>query len=120
MNKRMKQKYGKRYNEEQIYDLCDYLARDILNGLRAFEKHRVGVPACFCGEDGNRSLEEAENEWHKVLRKMIWSFEQYVRDYPDEPFKKGYDLHSDEQKAYYSLVEEGRHLFAKYFDNLWI
>lgn len=51
---------------------------------------------------------------------MIWSFEQYTRNYPDEPFKNGYSLYFNEQEAYYKQVEEGRHLFAKYFDNLWM
>ena len=120
MNKRAKQKYGKQYKEEKLYDLCDYLARDILVNLRAFERFQGSIPGPLCGPDGKRDVGEAGQEWHEILRKMIWSFDQHVRDNPDEPWKKGYALDSEEEKAYKELVKDGYHLFAEYFEYLWL
>lgn len=120
MNKRKKQKYGRRFSKKKIANLCDYLAKDILNNLRVFEKCAVSIPGPLCGEEGARNISESSAEWHEILQKMIWSFDQFSRGNPDEPFLNGYDSESAEQEAYDARMGEGFRLFGEWFGYLWL
>ena len=70
----------KKKNDKHLYNLDIYLAKVIAKELKAYEKAAVGVPSCFCyDKDWNEiPVEKAEKKWHKVLKKMIWSFGQLL------------------------------------------
>lgn len=117
MNKRIKQKYGRRYRREKIYNLCDYLARDICTNLKLYEHITPAVPSCFCHPYDDCKEEkwlEAREKWHTVLRNMIWSFDEIAKNYPNKP-------NDDPQEiaAYWKRVDNGLRLFVDYFTSLW-
>lgn len=124
----VKDKYGS-FNEDEIYDLCDYLIQFIYPRLKAFSHYDSPVPGRFIA-DANVSLEEfqnnsavrhkLENDWHEVVKKMLWSFEQYVKGDVDDPFNKNGDFTSYERKEYLKRKEEGFKLFGQYIDCLWL
>ena len=56
-------------------------------------------------------------EWHEILDKMIWSFEQTKGEY-----ESSYGLalnNNEEYKVYMNRVQEGFDLFGKYYMSLW-
>lgn len=85
--------FGKRFKKQRAWDCYTHLAVHIANELRAFKKYNVNSYP-----HGFNNIEE----WHEVVDKMIYSFEQ---------IEKG---SSDRVK-----IEEGLQLFAKYFEDLW-
>ena len=85
--------FGKRFKKQRAWDCYTHLAVHIANELRALKKYNVNSYP-----HGFNNIEE----WHEVVDKMIYSFEQ---------IEKG---SSDRVK-----IEEGLQLFAKYFEDLW-
>ena len=85
--------FGKRFKKHRAWNCYAHLAVHIANELRAFKKYNVNSYP-----HGFNNIEE----WHEVVDKMIYSFEQ---------IEKG---SSDRVK-----IDEGLHLFIKYFENLW-
>lgn len=85
--------FGKRFKKQRAWDCYTHLAVHIANELRAFKKYNVNSYP-----HGFNNIEE----WHEVVDKMIYGFEQIEKD------------SSDRVK-----IEEGLQLFAKYFEDLW-
>lgn len=85
--------FGKRFKKQRAWNCYAHLAVHIANELRAFKKYNVNSYP-----HGFNNIEE----WHEVVDKMIYSFEQIEKD------------SSDRVK-----IEEGLQLFAKYFEDLW-
>lgn len=100
--------FGNRFKKQRAWDCYTHLAVHIANELRAFKKYNVNsYPQDF------NNIEE----WHEAVDKMIYSFDQIAKDYPDGFAIK--DFKSSEFTAYRAKIDEGLHLFAKYFENLW-
>lgn len=55
--------------------------------------------------------------WDWILDEMIWAFEQESKDWEATFFEKEFD--KEGYKAYAKKIENGRVLFAKYFNGLW-
>ena len=85
--------FVKRFKKHRAWNCYTHLAVHIANELRAFKKYNINSYP-----HGFNNIEE----WHEVVDKMIYSFEQ---------IEKG---SSDRVK-----IEEGLQLFAKYFEDLW-
>lgn len=85
--------FGKRFKKQRAWNCYAHLAVHIANELKAFKKYNVNSYP-----HGFNNIEE----WHGVVDKMIYSFEQIEKD------------SSDRVK-----IEEGLQLFAKYFEDLW-
>ena len=68
------------------------------------------------------SIKELSNEeWQKILDKMIWSFTQVAKEDFDEPpqeYLKNYEYY-EACKAYEQDIDEGLDLFREYFLALW-
>ena len=100
--------FGKRFKKQRAWNCYAHLAVHIANELKAFKKYNVNSYP-----HGFNNIEE----WHEVVDKMIYSFDQIAKDYPDGFAIK--DFKSSEFTAYRAKIDEGLHLFAKYFENLW-
>ena len=101
---RIKQKYGKKYNKRRAWDLFSYLAKEITVDLKAFKKYNTNsVPGELHLEicknhgfkEGSMTDEqykivdkECTKKWHEIIDKMIYSFDQISKDYPDSPYRK--------------------------------
>lgn len=121
MNKRNKQRFGRRFSEEKLYDLCDYLIADALVNLKAFNKYHGSIPSFLCDEDYEKTdVKKAEKEWHEILNKMIWSMEEYKNDNHNDPGMQGKSYDSDERKEYLKRYNEGFELYGKYLPYLWL
>ena len=96
---KIKEKTG--ISPDETWNLYINIAEFIFPRLKMFKEHTIGTPGCL------NSFEE----WHEILDKMIWSFEQIAKD--EEPFD------AEENKKYYKKIDEGLKLFYKYFQCLW-
>jgi hypothetical protein len=103
VNKRQKKKFGiPTFKDNEIWDLDITLANYILPRLKRFKKVNVNsYPPDLSGIE----------EWHKIIDKMIWSFERIVNDDWSYEYKR-----VKEQKEQY---DTGMKLFAEYFLDLW-
>ena len=74
-------------------------------------------------DDDNAAWDLGHKQWHEIMDKMVWSFEQVVNRDRDSQFhgkkngKRNFDING--YKAYYEKVQEGLDLFGKYYMNLW-
>ena len=132
-------------SRRDVWDLDCTLSPIILAGIVKFKETIIkskysGVPSLFVkGED---VTDEEVKEWHNTIDKMIYAFDKdnmpYIQDYnfkinlehgekangstqiflncDNEEEKQRYykDLEDHQKKC-----EEGRMLFAKYYENLW-
>ena len=132
-------------SRRDVWDLDYTLSPIIFAGLVKFKETIIkskysGVPSLFVkGED---VTDEEVKEWHNTIDKMIYAFDKdnmpYIQDYnfkinlehgekangstqiflncDNEEEKQRYykDLEDHQKKC-----EEGRMLFAKYYENLW-
>ncbi len=132
-------------SRKDVWDLDCTLSPIILAGIVKFKETIIkskysGVPSLFVkGED---VTDEEVKEWHNTIDKMIYAFDKdnmpYIQDYnfkinlehgekangstqiflncDNEEEKQRYykDLEDHQKKC-----EEGRMLFAKYYENLW-
>ena len=149
-------KYIKIDNHD-VWNMSDTLAEIILPMLKKLREIKHGSPFVE-NEDVPETLwrneVEMENEWDTdenwflrweyVLDKMIWSFEQLLRedresqffsgesDFYFEPCNDGtgcsemkhgpnhtFEVDYDAQKAYEEEIKKGLMLFGKYYQNLW-
>lgn len=60
-------------------------------------------------------------EWHKLLRKMEWSFKERIRQkhYPDIRKYDDNEKYAKALKKYEAKIQKGVDLFAKYLPDLW-
>lgn len=132
-------------SRKDVWDLDCTLSPIILAGIVKFKETIIkskysGVPSLFVkGED---VTDEEVKEWHNTIDKMIYAFDKdnmpYIQDYN---FKINLEhgekangstqiflnCDNEEEKlryykdleAYQKKCEEGRLLFAKYYENLW-
>lgn len=105
MNKRLRKKKGlSKIRVEELWGLDLTLAKYILPRLIRFKDiNYMSYPSNF----------ENHEEWHKVIDKMIYSFEYVI--------KRNYEVYKDleEEKKRYEKYKEGMQLFAEYFIDLW-
>ena len=133
-------------SRRDVWDLDYTLSPIIFVGLVKFKETIVNsqfsvVPSSFV--KGSAITDEDVAEWHSVIDKMVYAFDKTnVPDIRDFKFKIEMDrgekkangftqifLNCDnevEKKRYYEALEEhhkkceeGRMLFAKYYENLW-
>ena len=108
----------------------------MLPGLKALRNDSMGVPAVFCDfESDDYTLAASEKNYHDILDKMIFSFEQTAKycwqdelraeyfDENDNPLEGDFQTASDRYQAaeeeHRAAILEGRELFAKYFEHLY-
>lgn len=114
---RGKQIFGKKIPKKQAWNANTYMAKDIVKYLRAFKKENTHTtPMEFVNS------ENAMEEWHALIDKMIWSFDQISNDYSGEYYLdkiSDNETYEKLQKEYNEKLKEGLNLFAKYFCDLW-
>lgn len=132
-------------SRRDVWDLDYTLSPIILAGLVKFKETITnsqfsGVPSSFIkGED---VTDEEVKEWHNTIDKMIYAFDKdNMPDIQDYNFKINLEHgekangstqiflncdNEEEKQRYYKDLEdhqkkceEGRMLFAKYYENLW-
>ena len=105
MNKRLRKKKGlSKIREEELWGLHLTLAKYILPRLIKFKEiNDMSRPYQF----------ENLEEWHKVIDKMIYSFEYVI--------EREYTVYKDLEEEHKKLAKykEGMRLFAEYFMELW-
>lgn len=99
---KIKEKTG--ISPDETWSLYGNIATFVLPRLKMFKEYTIGTPGCF----------RSQKAWFKVLDKMIWSFEQIVKE--DE---SDYPTEGDEIKKYEKRISYGLTLFGKYFRCLW-
>lgn len=133
-------------SRRDVWSLDDTLSPIILAGLVKFKETIVnsefsGVPSSFV--KGQDVTDEEVAEWHIVIDKMIYAFdESNVPKIQDFKFKiemehgnilfgesreiflkcdneEEKERYYEALKEYHKKCEEGRMLFAKYYENLW-
>ena len=82
------------FDKSECWNLDITIAKFILPRLKYFRETTISYPQNDMGLDG----------WHEILDKMIYSFDEILKDDP-----------TDQDK-----IQEGLELFAKYYINLWI
>lgn len=104
MNRRIRKKKGlSKITNEEVWGLDITLAKYILPRLIKFKTiNTMSRPSEF------KNLEE----WHNVIDKMIWSFDEHLKN--DFPLSNSPDF-----KEQVDRYEEGLQLFAKHFGDLW-
>lgn len=132
-------------SRRDVWDLDYTLSPIIYAGLAKFKETVInskysGVPSLFVkGED---VTDEDVKEWHDAIDKMIYAFDKdNMPDIQDYNFKINLEHgekangstqiflncdNEEEKQRYYKDLEdhqkkceEGRMLFAKYYENLW-
>lgn len=132
-------------SRRDVWDLDYTLSPIIFAGLVKFKETVInskysGVPSLFVkGED---VTDEDVKEWHDAIDKMIYAFDKdNMPDIQDYNFKINLEHgekangstqiflncdNEEEKQRYYKDLEdhqkkceEGRMLFAKYYENLW-
>lgn len=133
-------------SRRDVWDLDCTLSPIILAGLVKFKETIVnseysGVPSSFV--KGGDVTDEEVKEWHNVIDSIVYAFDKdNVPDIQDFNFKIEMEhgeakdngatqiflkCDNEEEKERYSKAlkehhkkcEEGRMLFAKYYENLW-
>lgn len=134
------------FSYKDTYSLDGVLSKIILAGLVKFKETITnsqfsGVPSSFV--KGSAITDEDVAEWHIVIDKMIYAFDKTnMPDIRDFKFKIEMERketktngstqiflkcdNEEERERYYDALEEhnkkceeGRVLFAKYYENLW-
>ena len=128
MNKRKRKKWlkknGKYVSNRELWNLDQTICDWIIPRLKQFKEINIAYP-------GTASMDTPE-KWDEALDKMIRAFELakldpidldenlQLRDYELE----GYLYDVNKYKGIYEKrnaeVQEGLHLFATYFNDLWI
>lgn len=86
---------------DECWSLYSSICMFIIPRLKYFREHTGGYPVTVS------SIEE----WQNILDKMIWSFEESLKD--------DVDVDENIRELYNKDVEEGLNLFSKYFLDLW-
>ena len=110
-------KYG--WNDEDVWDFDNYLAKIIIGGLTRLKKDCHSCPNEFFHEN-----EEDEcKKWKDVLDLIILGFEAHLKITNMEYFKKyaygKFYKDEEELKRLENQFDEGMNLFKKYFKHLW-
>lgn len=95
------------------WSLDHTLALIILPALKQLKNDNTGHP-CGISSDPDPVCGECdcEKEWHTIMDKMIWSFEQIAED--------DINYHTPEEyKVQQERIQEGLMLFGRYFSTLW-
>lgn len=100
---RQLQKFYKQCPRPLCYNLDVFFADIISRNVSAFRK-RIHTHPC----------ELEKEEWHEILDKIVWTFEQTKQDYPID-----WSRPKKEAEEYWDKIREGRQLFIDYFDHLW-
>lgn len=119
MNSRQRKKYLRKHglyiDESEVWNLNATITDFILPRLKKFKKITKSYP----GREGMETFEM----WNEALDKMIRSFELLQEDPLDmyyEYLKTDYEKYKELTQEYYKEVKEGLHLFAEWFQDLWI
>lgn len=79
------------------------MAKFILPRLKRFKEVNIGCPGDF-----------TEESWNEIIDKMIFAMQLLADGHWN------YDCdNADKEKADWDKVQEGLHLFGKYFQHLW-
>jgi hypothetical protein len=113
VDSKKKRKVKVHIDHYDVWSLDHTLAMIILPALKQMKKDNTGHP---CGVSSDQDPVcgkcDCEKEWHNILDKMIWSFEQIAED--------DINAHTPEEyKLQQERIQEGLMLFAKYFQTLW-
>lgn len=108
MNKRIRKKKGlSKITEEEVWGLDVTLAKYILPRLIKFKEVNVmSHPIAF----------ENIEEWHKVIDKMIYSFDYVLKE---DSGMCNLNMTEEEREERHKKYKEGMNLFAEYFMDLW-
>lgn len=132
-------------SRRDVWDLDYTLSPIILAGIVKFKETIInskysGVPSLFV--KGENVTDEEVKEWHNTIDSMIYAFDKdNMPDIQDYNFKINLEHgeksngstqiflncdNEEEKQRYYKDLEdhqkkceEGRMLFAKYYENLW-
>ena len=108
-------------SRDETWDLKTNIAVFLVPRLKLFKEQQMqvgGYPGCINNVE----------DWHKIIDKMIFAFESYLKDdfyIPEEYLKKYANDEYDEvgkraaETEYWNDINEGRKLFAEYFGCLW-
>lgn len=115
----IKQKADTGISEDETWDLRTNIAIFLIPRLKLFKDIQNdfgGYPGCFKNKE----------EWHEILDKIIFAFEAHLKDdfyVPDKYLEKyseyDYDRTSKARDDYWTDIQEGLNLFAKYFGCFW-
>ncbi len=135
LNKRKQKQAEEGYSDiayKETWNIDETLAPIIAKHLRAFlqavkTSPYAGVPGILSEKYG---LERSIAEWHSILRKMIYAFEEYRRtpsydldeeddhELSEEQIEKE-NSQAENEKERQRRIKEGRQLFVDYYDWLW-
>lgn len=87
--------------------LAEIIRTNLQAFLQAEEAGPQGYPGVLDFESGN---DKGYSEWVKIIRKMIYAFDQYVIT--------KWQIEKDPETQ--ARIKEGMELFIKYFSYLWI
>jgi len=156
IHSKSKRKISIHIDEWDTWSMDHTLAMIILPMLKQLKATKHGIPSnlvmydsdsdqsCFefYKEGDDAAFKSAEQEWDKIMDKMIWSFEQLLDDDNDKQFwieepimdldnmksENGvtkmkwkqlgkYDMEAS--KKHEAMIREGLELFGKYYRALW-
>lgn len=112
------------FYKDECFNMYQTFARVALINLKKLRAMAIGVPCdlCFDGEK-ELSVDEGMKRWHKMLDKMIWSFDEIAHGNKHEPTYHaetqvdGKWVESKKHKKYRKRVNEGLDLFRdRFFD----
>ena len=109
------------YADEE-FNMFETFSRIAAINLRTLKKKAPGVPSDLCLRDkediDSIDVKLGMKRWHKILDKMIWSFDEIAADNPNEPEYFGKDnKESKVHKKYWKRVNKGLDLFRdRFFD----
>lgn len=115
MNKRQKIKKKLKVKNRELWNLDYTVAEWIVPRLKQFKKINIAYPG--------RPPMDTPEKWDEALDKMILAFELSKRDPLDiyhKEFHEDYEVFCKKVEEYEATVQEGLHLFATYFMDLWI
>lgn len=115
MNKRQKIKKKLKVKNRELWNLDYTIAEWIIPRLKQFKKINIGYPG--------RPPMDTPEKWDAAIDKMILSFEMVKKDPIDvyhEEFHSDYDQFKKKSDEYMKTIQEGLHLFAEYYLDLWI
>lgn len=87
--------------------------------LVQLREQKAGIPGeMFRNDDGTEcTYEVAEQKWNHILSEMIYAFQQFKDNHPDDTsFLNSRYKHDT---AYHDRIDNGLMLFAKYYRTLW-
>ena len=115
-----KQRKERGFDDPDLWNLFVTIAEFILPRLIVFRKELSGYPGRIDydkkgklnkGRRDNKYNKKGEQEWYRVLGKMIYAFRQIAKDEVEGNLEK--------QRIKEKKVEEGLDLFREYFYELW-